>query len=166
MIPRTGSLGLTRDLWALTHAACYDPDPVVGHSYDLGSEQPDLARRLGDTVEGFDAGFMRDPDLCDTAHTTVPFHPKCKTCRRAGKRVLERRGLNRVQIMRCFAALGAKWDWTTPAKERERRESDHGLAIIDPAGPGVILDSTLRARQRRAEKRIEQSDRKARMACR
>jgi hypothetical protein len=113
------------------------------------------------TDEAYDAGFLRDPELCDAPIDTVPFDPKCLTCRRAAKRVLTRRGLTSEQIQRCFAAVGAKWEWTTARKAQERRESDHGTAILDPAGPGFILDSTLRARQRRAAARIVHSDRKA-----
>ena len=156
-IPRTGSLGMARDLWALTHAACYI-DVEVGHAWEPPAE---IAQKMAYTDEAFDAGFMRDPEVCDAPIRTVPFSPKCKDCRRAAKRVMSYRGLSSEQIQRCFDALGARWDWTTREKQEARKASDHGQAILDPAGPGFILDSTLRARQHRNEMRIVASDRRA-----
>lgn len=75
--------------------------------------------------------------------------------------MLTLRGIPDRTIQRLFAKVGAKWDWTTDEKRAARRDSDHGVAVLDPKGPGVVLDSTLRRRDAEQAKRIRESDQKA-----
>lgn len=155
-IPRTGSLGISEDLWALLNSACYDER---NHGpWEPPAEVVESAR-LADAA--FDAGFGRDPEWCEDATRLVPFQPKCKECRRGARRVLTRRGLTDRRIQELFRLVGAKWDWTTDEKRAARKASDHGEAILDPKGPGWVLDSTVRRREQDMARRIAQSDQKA-----
>lgn len=165
MIPRVASRSLGEGLWVLTHAACYEKvslaaieDPTVGHQW----QPPEaVAAKMKVTDEAFDAGFMRDPELCDHVVTTVPFDPKCKECRSAARRVLTERGYPPEQQQRLFAAVGAKWVWASAAKDRKKAQSDSSVAVLDPEGPGMVLESTLRARAARRAKKIADEDRDA-----
>jgi hypothetical protein len=158
-----GSLGIGEDLWVLTHAACYDPNPVQGHRWTPPAE---VAEKIRVTEPAWNAGFMRDPELCDDVTTTVPFDPKCTNCRRAARRVLTRRAVpDRIQ-QRLFQMVSAKWDWVTDEKRAARREKDNGVALIDPQGPGVVLDSTVKRRQAERQRRLVASDFKARAEAR
>lgn len=155
MIPRTGSLGLSRDMWALAQAACY-ADPVVGHEWTPPQE---AYNRLACTDEAWDAGFDRTNDE-GVKKTTVPFNPACADCRKAGRRVLRHRGLSDKQQRAAFRGLGAKWQWTTPEKKQERLDRDRDEIVIGNEGK-VRTTSNERARQRRIAKRIEEADHKA-----
>lgn len=151
-VPRTGSLGIGSDLWALCNAACYEPHPVKGHEWLVPEE---IAKKVAVTDEAFDSGIRYGDEV------RVPFSPKCTTCRRAARRVLTLRGLTQPRIESLFRSVGAKWDWTNAEKAAARRDSDHGVAVIDPEGPGVVLDSTVKARMARRARRLVQDDFKA-----
>jgi hypothetical protein len=142
-IPRTGSQGLSRDLWALCHAACYEPDATAGHAV-VPSEEV-LAR-----FAQIDVPF--DPD-----NPAVPFSPKCVKCRQAGKRVMERRGLNREQVKRTFEALGAKWQWTSRETDEKRRTADTGEMVVTETGV-LTIDRNVAAKARRKERQIQRRD--------
>ena len=158
MIPRTGSLGLTRDMWILARTSCFEVDPETGHSWTPPQQ---LAERLAATPEAFEAGFLRDPEVCDHVVTTVPFDPNCKKCRQVGKRMLEKRGLTREQVKRCFEAIGAKWEWTSRESDRKRRLDDSGEMVVDQDGK-IVTDRTIKARQRRRARKIAEQDAKHR----
>lgn len=141
---RIGSLGMNRDLDLLMNTACY-ANPVVGHEWS-GNEQ--VLYRL-DMLREIPEG------------TTFPFHPKCKDCTRIAKNTFAKRGLTREQIQRLFREVGAKWIWASAETDKARKESDKGEVVFDPKNGGLVLDSTLKAREKRAAARIVHEDHKA-----
>lgn len=145
-IPYVGNLGLTRNLWALVHASCYEDHPEQGHSWTPPEEITD---RFAACIEEFD----------ETA-PTVPFHPKCKTCRQAAKRVMERRGLDREEIKRCFDKISAKWDWVSRESTDKRRNDDSGVMVVSHDGQ-LTTDKKIAAKRRAKARKIEQADQKA-----
>lgn len=151
-IPRTGSQGLTRDMWALCQAACYEPDPVVGHDVF----PPDA---VIDRFDNIDRGESAAAVYYEQS-LRVPFDPKCKRCRQVGKRVMERRGLTREQVKRCFDGLGAKWEWTSRESDEKRRNDDSGVMVVTDSGV-LTTDRKVAAKKRREARRIERDDQKA-----
>ena len=150
-IPRTGSQGLSRDLWALCHAACYEVPSSDENEVHRGHAQtppPSVADRF----EWIDVEWVPGQ--------TVPFDPKCKRCRQVGKRVMERRGLTREQVKNCFDALGARWEWTSRETDEKRRNSDRGEMVVDQNG-NLSLDVKVQAKKRAAARKIQRQDDKA-----
>lgn len=151
---RTGSLGITNDLWLLLHYACYE-DAEVGHAWEPPTELVDTIR----WAEGaLDAGYDRKNGR------TVPFRPGCKKCRTTAKNRMMARGLKREQVIRLFVRVGARWDWASREKAAEKLLRDDDLCIPDPENPGFTLVSTVKERRRRRIKQMEFEDRKYRIA--
>jgi hypothetical protein len=140
---RIGSLGLNRDLDLLMNTACY-AHPVKGHEWP-GNEE--VLYRL-DMVRSV------QPE------ETFPFSPRCKDCTRIAKNVFTKRGLTRDQIQRLFRIVGAKWVWASAETDKARKASDKGEVVPDPRNGGLVLDSTVKAREKTAQARLARHDAK------
>ena len=159
-IPRVGSLGPAGDMWAVAHAACY-----AGY---IGGERTDVRGHRWTPPESIAKEFdwyAWTEDEGSPGRTqwqedrSVPFHPKCPNCGKSAKRVMERRGVQRETIKARFAALGAKWSWTSRESDEARRNSDKGVMVVSESGV-LTTDSGVRTKRRRVARRIEQDDQK------
>lgn len=150
---RTGSLGVTGDLWRLVNSGCFT-DAQVGHAAVLPREVFDRLA-LG-CPEGWDAGFGRQVDGMTRWWST--FDPACLDCKRAARAMLNDRGVDDEQVRKVFALVGARWTWTTPEKRAARKMNDSGTALIDPEAPNMTTDMAVRRRAARRAAAIVADD--------
>lgn len=141
---RIGSQGTATDLYVLLQQACYEP--AHGHEWNPPAE---IEEKLDASVHAYDAGYR-------IGHT-VPWSPKCKDCRRIGKRNMSRRGVPQAQIEKLFALLGARWTWKSVLQPKE----DKREYAYDDNGQYRLASAIKSGQRQREERALRRTDRMA-----